>query len=56
MMDGRSRHEPELEQEGADEPVVRAHESRPGRTVFTGAESPDAWIATDVTYDAEHLR
>jgi hypothetical protein len=53
-MDGRTRAE--SEQEGADEPLVRAHESRPGRTVFTEADNPDAWIATDVTYDAEHLR
>lgn len=53
-MDGRPRHEPE--QEDADEPVVRAHESRPGRTVFTETDNPDAWLATDLTYDTEHLR
>jgi len=54
-MDGRTRAEPEGA-DGDDAPRVRAHESRPGRTVFTEADNPDAWIATDLTYDAEHLR
>lgn len=37
----------------ADESVVRAHESRPGRIVFTEAGNTDAWIATDLALDPE---
>jgi hypothetical protein len=33
--------------------LVAAHETCPGRTVFTDSENSDAWIATDLTVDLE---
>lgn len=36
-----------------DETAVRAHESRPGRVVFTEEGNTDAWIATDLVVDPE---
>jgi len=37
----------------ADETLVAAHETCPGRTVFTEDGNTDAWIATDLTVDLE---
>jgi hypothetical protein len=37
----------------AEETPVRAHESRPGRLVFTEEGNTDAWIATDLAVDPE---
>lgn len=34
----------------ADRPVT-AHETRPGRVVFTEAGNSDGWIATDLTVE-----
>lgn len=36
-----------------DTPPVRSHESCPGRTVFTEADNPDGWIATDLAVELE---
>lgn len=33
------------------ETVVTAHQSAPGRTVFTAADNTDAWIASSLTLD-----
>jgi hypothetical protein len=33
--------------------LVAAHETCPGRTVFTDSENSDAWIASDLTVDLE---
>lgn len=33
--------------------LVAAHETCPGRTVFTERENSDAWIATDLTVELE---
>jgi hypothetical protein len=35
------------------EPEVRAHETRPGRTVFTEDGNSDGWIATDLAVEPE---
>ncbi|MFB6136469.1 MAG: hypothetical protein ABEJ04_06885 [Halobacteriaceae archaeon] len=32
-----------------DGPAVRAHRSRPDRTVFTEAGNEDGWLSTDLT-------
>ena len=37
----------------ADETLVAAHETCPGRTVFTEDDNTDAWIATDLTVELE---
>ena len=37
----------------ADETLVAAHETCPGRTVFTEDGNTDAWIATDLAVDLE---
>jgi hypothetical protein len=50
-MDSRPR--PDEAAEATGEHRVTAHESRPGRTVFTEEGNSDAWIATDLTLDAE---
>ncbi len=53
-MDTRPR-EPDAEQAETDveRRPVRAHETRPGRTVFTEADNSDGWIATDLTVEPE---
>lgn len=50
-MESRTRRDEESDREGADAPPVMAHESRPGRTVFTESGNADGWIATDLTVD-----
>jgi hypothetical protein len=50
MNESGRRQSPEGESVG-DGPTVRAHESRPGRIVFTEQGNTDAWIATDLTVD-----
>jgi len=35
------------------EPVITAARSSPDRTVFSEADNPDGWIATDLTVDLE---
>ncbi|NHN49050.1 hypothetical protein G9464_15825 [Halostella sp. JP-L12] len=39
--------------EEPDETLVAAHETCPGRTVFTEDDNTDAWIATDLTVELE---
>jgi len=39
--------------ETAEETLVTACETRPGRVVFTESDNSDAWIATDLTVDLE---
>jgi len=41
------------ESDAAEETLVTACETRPGRTVFTEADNSDAWIATDLTVELE---
>lgn len=50
MARGRSR-----DRDGDEDPGVGifACETRPGRVVFTGDDSTDAWIATDLTVEVE---
>lgn len=36
-----------------DERTVSAHETRPGRLVFTEVGNCDGWIATDLAVDPE---
>ena len=36
-----------------DERLVTAHETRPGRTVFTEVDNCDGWIATDLAVEPE---
>jgi hypothetical protein len=35
------------------EPIVTAHGTAPGRTVLTERGNADAWIASDLTVDAD---
>jgi hypothetical protein len=46
MTEGARQREPESE-----EATVRAHQSRPGRVVFTEEGNTDAWIATGLTVE-----
>ena len=39
-----------------DRPVVRACESRPGRTVLIESENSDGWIASELVVDTETYR
>ena len=39
-----------------ERPVVRACESRPGRTVLIESENVDGWIASELVVDAESYR
>jgi len=43
----------EIATESADDTLVTACETRPGRVVFTESDNSDAWIATDLTVDLE---
>lgn len=54
-MNDRGRHEPvESDAERPEHHVaVRAHESRPGRLVFTEDGNTDGWIATDLVLETE---
>ena len=55
-MEHRPRREGAQESDAEPEPgvgIVTAHESCPGRTVFTESGNCDAWIATDLTLDPE---
>lgn len=53
-MDSRPRT-PDAEQTETDveRRPVSAHETRPGRIVFTEDDNSDGWIATDLTVDPE---
>lgn len=53
-MDTRPRT-PDAEEttQDPDERPVSAHETRPGRLVFTEAGNCDGWIATDLIVDPE---
>lgn len=45
---------PTADDDAADDSVpVMAFETRPGRVVFTVADSADAWIASDLTVSPE---
>lgn len=54
-MDGEHRREGRTDADWStnEEPAVSAHESRPGRIVFTERGNTDAWIASDLTVDPE---
>ncbi|MFB6193651.1 MAG: hypothetical protein ABEI75_01180 [Halobaculum sp.] len=39
-----------------DRPVVRACESRPGRTVLLESDNPDGWIASELVVETESFR
>jgi len=52
LMESRPRPDEAAAEPGVDDgPQVTAHESRPGRVVFTEADNCDAWIASDLTVD-----
>lgn len=54
-MDERGQRERfEVDEEPPESEVtVQAHESRPGRLVFTEDGNTDGWIATDLAVDPE---
>lgn len=53
-MDSRSpESEPVQSETVPDERPVSAHETRPGRIVFTEDGNSDGWIATDLTVEPE---
>jgi hypothetical protein len=54
-MNERGQHEAvAVEEEPPEREVaVRAHESRPGRLVFTEDGNTDGWIATDLVLQPE---
>lgn len=52
-MNERGRHERVDADENPTDSAVRAHESRPGRLVFTEGGNTDGWIATDLAVEPE---
>lgn len=47
----RSRDSSNVEPSGEPDLPVTAHETRPGRLVFTEAGNSDGWIATDLAVE-----
>ena len=43
---------PETADDG-EPPLVSAHRTSPGRTVFTEEDNSEAWIATDLVVDVD---